>query len=98
MARGKAGTLVLSDAGRNELQALVRRQKTGQALARRARIVLLAADGLTNTAIAVRLGVAKHTAGTWRGRFARPARRAARRAAARSAAADRRRGGRGDGP
>jgi transposase len=71
MARGKAVTLVLSDAERNELQALVRRQKTGQALARRARIVLLAADGLTNTAIAARLGVAKHTAGTWRGRFAR---------------------------
>src|SRR5919199_1222899 len=71
MARGKAVAIVLSEAGRSELEGLVRRQKTGQALARRARIVLLAADGVTNTAIAGRLGVAKHTAGSWRERFAR---------------------------
>jgi transposase len=71
MARGKAVAIILAEAERAELEGLVRRQKTGQALARRARIVLLAADGMTNTAIADRLGVAKHTAGSWRERFAR---------------------------
>ena len=39
-------------------------------LARRARIVLLAAGGLSNTAIAERLGVSRLTVGTWRRRFA----------------------------
>jgi transposase len=39
-------------------------------LALRARIVLRAADGLSNTAIADELGVAKHTVGKWRERFA----------------------------
>jgi transposase len=33
--------------------------------------VLPAAEGLTNTAIAERLGIDKHTAGKWRNRFAR---------------------------
>ena len=37
----------------------------------RARIVLRAAEGLSNTAIAAELGVAKHTVGKWRERFAR---------------------------
>src|SRR5918998_1636410 len=41
------------------------------ALALRARIVLRAAEGLSNTAIAAELGVAKHTVGKWRERFAR---------------------------
>ena len=33
--------------------------------------MLLAADGLTNSAVADRLGIAKHTVGKWRNRFAR---------------------------
>ena len=36
----------------------------------RAEIVLLAADGLTNLAIAERLGITRVTVATWRGRFA----------------------------
>jgi transposase len=71
MARGKAVAITLSEAERSELEGLIRRQKTGQALARRARIVLLAADGMTNTMIAGRLGVSQHTVGGWRERFAR---------------------------
>src|SRR3954453_11225609 len=70
MARGKAVAIILSEAERSELEGLARRQKTGQALARRARIVLLAADGMTNTAIADRLQGDKHTAGSRRGGFA----------------------------
>ncbi len=63
--------LDLSEAERTELESWARRRKTAQALALRARIVLQAAAGLTNTAIAAELGVAKHTVGKWRERFAR---------------------------
>ena len=71
MARGKAVAIDLSATERGELDGLLRRHGTTQAVALRARIVLLAAEGLTNTAIADRLGIAKHTAGKWRHRFAR---------------------------
>jgi transposase len=63
--------LDLSEAERSELEAWARRRKTAQALALRARIVLRAAAGPSNTAIAAELGVAKHTVGKWRERFAR---------------------------
>jgi transposase len=63
--------LELSEAERVELAGWARRRKTAQALAQRARIVLRAADGLSNTALAAELGIAKHTVGKWRERFAR---------------------------
>ena len=63
--------LDLSEAERTELQRRARRRKTAQALALRARIVLRAAAGLSSTAVAADLGVAEHTAGRWRERFAR---------------------------
>jgi transposase len=63
--------LHLSGAERAELEAWARRRKTAQALALRARIVIHAAAGLSNTAIAAELGIAKHTVGKWRERFAR---------------------------
>src|ERR671917_2311922 len=63
--------LDLSEAERAELQSWARRRRTAQGLALRARIVLRAAAGLSNTAIADELGVAKHTVGKWRERFAR---------------------------
>ena len=62
--------LELSEAERAELQGWSRRRRTAQGLALRARIVLRAAEGLSNTAIAAELGVAKHTVGKWRERFA----------------------------
>src|SRR5919107_6384587 len=62
--------LELSEAERAELESWARRRKTTQALALRARIVLRAAAGLSNTAIAAELGIAKHTVGKWRERFA----------------------------
>jgi transposase len=70
MARGKAVAIDLTETERGGLHALLRRHGTTQALAQRARIVLLAAEGLTNTAIADRLAIDKHTAGKWRNRFA----------------------------
>jgi transposase len=63
-------TLDLSEAERTELESWSRRRKTAQALALRARIVLRSAAGLTNTSIAAELGIAKHTVGKWRERFA----------------------------
>jgi transposase len=61
----------LSAAERAELESWARRRKTVQGLALRARIVLRAADGLSNTIIAAELNTGKHTVGKWRERFAR---------------------------
>ncbi len=63
--------LTLSNAERQTLEQLVRRRKTAQQLALRARIVLLAATGLSNTRVATRLGVCVQTVGKWRSRFLR---------------------------
>src|SRR5215210_3517937 len=65
-----AVAIELSDAERLQLEAWTRRRTSAQALAQRSRIVLLAAEGLKNTEIAERLGVARATAATWRARFA----------------------------
>jgi len=67
----KPTALALSEAERSELEGWVRRRKTAQALALRARIVLQAAAGLSNPAIADELGITKHTVGKWRERFAK---------------------------
>src|SRR5262245_36829791 len=67
----KPTVLALSEAERCELEGWARRRRTAQALALRARIVLRAAKGLSNTAIADEFGIAKHTVGKWRERFAR---------------------------
>jgi transposase len=60
---------VLTAEERATLDSWARRRTTAQALALRARIVLRAADGDTNTAIARRERVTKATVGKWRGRF-----------------------------
>jgi transposase len=51
------------------LEAWTRRRTSAQALALRSRIVLLAADGLNNTEIAARLGLALSSVRKWRKRF-----------------------------
>ena len=65
-----AVTIKLTDEQRTELESLVRRRQTAQGLARRAEIVLLAADGLENKEIVARLGKDANTVGKWRRRFA----------------------------
>jgi transposase len=72
MARGpKAVALDLSEQERSEVQRLLRRHGTGQALAQRLRIVLACADpGATNLGVATVLGVSRQTVALWRGRFA----------------------------
>jgi transposase len=59
----------LDDAGRAELEAVSRRATAPFRLVLRARIVLLAAAGLTNPAVAARLGVCEDTARKWRRRY-----------------------------
>src|SRR5438477_1524531 len=73
MARGPGrptAVIVLSDEERETLERRARRPKSAQALALRCRIVLAAAGGETNTAIAARLGCSPATVGKWRRRFA----------------------------
>ena len=62
--------IVLSDDERETLERWARRPKTGQALALRCRIVLAAADGITNQQIARKLECNPVTVGKWRTRFA----------------------------
>jgi transposase len=70
MPKGRAVAIILDEAERGELTALVRKHGAPQALAERARIVLAAASGLNNKEIAAKVGVCAVTVGTWRNRFA----------------------------
>ena len=68
---GKAAVAIeLTASERRELELLARAQKSGQAMARRARIVLAAAAGLENKDICVEVGADANTVGKWRRRFA----------------------------
>lgn len=70
MPRGRPRReLSLSDAERQELISITRSRSMPQALATRARIVLLAAEGHTNTAIAKQLQLSRPTVGTWQKRY-----------------------------
>lgn len=61
--------VVLTDEERETLERLARRPTSAQALALRCRIVLACAEGGTNVAVAIRLGIARKTVGKWRNRF-----------------------------
>jgi transposase len=67
----RAAPLALRDGDRERLEGWVRSSTIQAGLAQRARIVLLAADGLTNVAIAERVGVSRPTVTSWRARYAR---------------------------
>ena len=54
---------------RETLERWTRRRKTAQALALRARIVLLADEGSSNGEVAEALGITRATVGKWRSRF-----------------------------
>ncbi|MDX6706130.1 MAG: hypothetical protein QOI48_1976 [Solirubrobacteraceae bacterium] len=71
MARGPAAVSIeLTDNEREALQRWSRRRRSAAGLAQRSRIVLACAEGLTNTAVAKRVGVSVPTVRRWRGRFA----------------------------
>jgi transposase len=61
--------LAITDQERAELQRRVRAHTTPQRAAKRARIVLLAADGVPNRQIARIVGMNQHTVAQWRRRF-----------------------------
>ena len=65
-----AAVIELTAAEHEQLEAWTRRPSSAQALALRARIVLLASEGLKNTEIAARLGIRHASASKWRNRFA----------------------------
>src|SRR4051812_11173955 len=72
MSRGpKAVPLDLSEHEQGEIQRLLRRHGTGQALVSRLRIILACAEpGATNLGVASALKVSRQTVALWRGRFA----------------------------
>lgn len=61
--------LLLTEEERNALQSLIRRPTCPQALALRARVILLCAQGHSNTETAAELHITIQTAGKWRQRF-----------------------------
>src|SRR5450755_996835 len=69
MGDSRLEPLVLSEDERRALENWVRRRRTAQGLALRARIVLACAQGGSNTAVAARLGVNFKTVSRWRARF-----------------------------
>jgi transposase len=64
-----AAPLVLRDGDRSRLEALTRSSSIRAGLAGRARIVLLAAEGLSNAEIARRTGTSRPTVVDWRARY-----------------------------
>lgn len=66
---GGAGAIELSPAERSALERLERRASTPQALARRARMILMAGEGAGVSETAERLGVWRKTVSQWRGRW-----------------------------
>jgi DNA-binding CsgD family transcriptional regulator len=69
MDKRAAPALKLRDGDEQELQRLLRSSTAPAGLVQRARIVLLAAKGRTNTAIAAQVGVSRPTVISWRSRY-----------------------------
>ncbi|PID37802.1 MAG: IS630 family transposase [Proteobacteria bacterium] len=65
-----ARPIILSDEHRAKLESIVRAHGAAQAAVRRARIILLAADGCSNAEIARKIGTTEDTVRVWRGRWA----------------------------
>jgi putative transposase len=65
----KPPVVTLTDPERRDLDDLVRRHSTPQQLARRARVILAAADGDNNAQIARQVGLDVDTVRAWRGRW-----------------------------
>jgi transposase len=69
MANRTAAALALRDGDRAELERLTRSGTVMASMAQRARIVLLAADGVGNQVIADTVGVSRPTVNLWRSRY-----------------------------
>jgi transposase len=71
MANRAAAAVVLWEGDQERLVSMTRSTALRAGLAQRARIVLLAAEGMSNTAIAERVGVSRPTVIGWRERYER---------------------------
>lgn len=69
MNSGPAAAVILSEADRHALERMVRMKTSEQRNVLRARIVLLAAQGRSDLAVAEQLQVNRHTVRLWRKRF-----------------------------
>ena len=69
MPTPKATEVNLTEEEQTGLEQLVRRHNIGQQIALRARIILAAAQGQTNSAIAANLKISLNTAQRWRNRW-----------------------------
>ena len=58
--------VILSEEEHEQLNAIVNSRSLPHGLARRARIVLMAADGISNSTIAERVGLSHQTVCQWR--------------------------------
>jgi putative transposase len=70
MAVPRAEAITVTVRQRRVLDEVVRASTSPQGLARRARVVLAAAEGTSNRQIATRLGVTRNLVQAWRGRWA----------------------------
>ena len=70
MPRGrKLASLTLTDEQQDELEGIAHSATLPYALVQRARMTLASTEGLTNAAVAKRVGATPHTVGKWRRRF-----------------------------
>jgi putative transposase len=67
---GRARKLIVTERQQSVLQTMVRSGTCPQAVAQRARMILLAFDGLANEDIAGQVGCERHAVGPWRRRWA----------------------------
>jgi putative transposase len=67
---GRARKLIVTERQQTILRAMTRSGTCPQAVAQRARMILLAFDGLRNEDIAERVGCERHAVGPWRHRWA----------------------------
>ena len=67
---GRAAKIVITERQQEILQTMTRSSTCSQALAQRARMILLGFDGLDNEDIADRIGCERHAVGIWRRRWA----------------------------
>src|SRR5215211_848908 len=70
MANRPAPALALREGDRERLAKLTRSRSVRAGMVQRARIVLFAAEGLSNTEIAQRVGASRPTVNAWRDRYA----------------------------
>ena len=69
MPTPKAQVVKLSEKEQQELEKVVSKHQTGQQMALRARIILMASSGQSNTAIAEKYEVTTKTVNLWRNRW-----------------------------